>query len=98
MVLALGKLTRAVLESSPWWLGCRGACGLNNSATTQAQILGFELANTKTYLIYELLEHVEELVLYNQISSLNMAVLGPPAGPSLEMLRASTVQRGWLVP
>jgi hypothetical protein len=72
MVLALGKLTRAVLESSPWWLGCRGACGLNNSATTQAQILGFELANTKTYLIYELLEHVIGLALQLQSYRISM--------------------------
>ena len=53
---ALGELARAVLESSPWWCGCRRAGRLTNSATTQAQIQGFELAHPNIYPTYELQE------------------------------------------
>jgi hypothetical protein len=38
----------------------------SNSATTQAQIQGFELAHSSIYLIYKLLEHMKGLVLQTQ--------------------------------
>jgi hypothetical protein len=39
------ELSRAGLESSPWWCVCRRALRLTKSAPTQAQIQGFELAH-----------------------------------------------------
>ena len=46
------------LASVAWtwesWFG-----GMTNSATTEAQIQGFELANSKIFFTYELLEYVK---------------------------------------
>jgi hypothetical protein len=47
-----------------WQSGRAGR--LNNSAITQAQIQGFELAHLNIYPIYELLEHMKGLVLQIQ--------------------------------
>ena len=69
---ALGELARAVLESSPWWCGCRRAGRLTNSATTQAQIQGFELAHPNIYPIYELLECMKGPVLQIQSCRISM--------------------------
>ena len=69
---ALGELARAVLESWPWWCGCRRAGRLTNSATTQAQIQGFELAHPNIYPIYELLECVKVPVLQIQNYRISM--------------------------
>lgn len=57
--MALGELAREVQESLPW--RCEGgrAGGLTTSATTQAQIQGWELARFNIYSIYELLELVK---------------------------------------
>ena len=52
-----------VLESWPWWCGCRRAHELTNSAATQAQTQGFELVHPNIYPIHELLEHLKGLVL-----------------------------------
>lgn len=60
---ALGELAKAVLESSLWWCGCRRIGGLTNSATSQAQILGFELPHPNIYLTYDLLKCMKGLVL-----------------------------------
>jgi hypothetical protein len=46
--------------------------GLINSATTQAHIQGFELADPNIYLIYELLERVKWLVLKIQSCRISM--------------------------
>ena len=54
------------LESWPWWCECGRAGRLTNSATTQAQIQGFELAQPSTDPICELLKHEKELLLQNQ--------------------------------
>jgi hypothetical protein len=60
LAAALGELAGAVLESSPWWYGCGKVGGLTSSATSHAQIQGFELAHPNIYLlIYELLNSVE---------------------------------------
>ena len=45
-----------MLERLPWGCRCGRAGGLANSATTQAQIQGFELAHPSIYLICELLD------------------------------------------
>ena len=71
-MVALGGLARAVLESSPWWCGCRRAGRLTNSATIQAQIQGFELAHPNIYPIYELLECMKGLVLQIQNYRISM--------------------------
>lgn len=42
--------------------------GLTNSATTEDQIQGFELAHPNIYPIYELLKCMKEQVLQNQSS------------------------------
>jgi hypothetical protein len=60
---ALGELAGTVLESSPWWCGCRRAVRLTHSVTTQSQIQGFELAHLNIHPAYELLEHMAGLVL-----------------------------------
>ena len=60
--MTLGVLAGTVQESSPWWYGCGRAGGMT-SATTQAQIQGFELAHSNIYPIYELPEDVKGLVL-----------------------------------
>jgi hypothetical protein len=57
---ALGELAGSVLESWSWWWEFRRAGGLTNSATTQAQIQGFELADPNIYPIYELLELMKD--------------------------------------
>lgn len=58
------EVVRVALESSPWCCcRCRIACGLTNSATIQAQIQGFGLTHPNIYHIYDLLEHMKELVL-----------------------------------
>ena len=63
-VVVLGELAGAVLEESlPWWYGCRRTSGVASSATTQAQMQGFELAHPNIYPIYEPLERVKEPVL-----------------------------------
>ena len=41
-------------QGSPKWCGYRRASRLTNSATTQAQIQGFELAHPNIYPTYEL--------------------------------------------
>ena len=61
MAASLGKLARAVLESLFWWCGHGRAGRLTNSATTQAQIQGFELAHPNIYPTYKLLECVKGL-------------------------------------
>ena len=70
--VALGKLARAVLETFPWWCGCRRAGRLISSATTQAQIQVFELAHPSIYPIYELLECVKGFVLQIQRCRISM--------------------------
>jgi hypothetical protein len=61
-VAALGRLTRAELERSPWWCGCGTASRLISSATTQAQIQGYEI-HPKICIICELLECTKGRVL-----------------------------------
>lgn len=51
-----------IQESRPWWSGHRRADGLTDSASTQVQIQGFELAHSYSYPIYEQLELEKELV------------------------------------
>ena len=53
--VALGKLTKVVLKSSHWWYVYRRAGRQTNSANTQTQIQGFNLAHPNIYLIYEVL-------------------------------------------
>lgn len=48
-----------MLEGSPWWYGPRRVGRLINSATSQAQNQGLELADPNIYPIYDLLEHVK---------------------------------------
>jgi hypothetical protein len=55
--MSLGKLARSVLES---------VGRLSSSATTQAEIQGFELAYPNIYPNYELLEHIKGTVLQKQ--------------------------------
>ena len=55
---------------------------MTSSATTQAQIQGFELAHPNIYLIYELLEHVKGLTLQNQNCRISMTP--PPQQDVLE--------------
>lgn len=64
--VTLSELTKAKLESWPWWYGCGRAGKLTNSAITQAQIQGFEVAQPNIYPIYELLEHLKGSVLQIQ--------------------------------
>jgi hypothetical protein len=64
--VASGKLPRAILERSAWWCEYRRARGQTNSATTQAQIQGFELTHPNICMTYELLEHMKWLVLQIQ--------------------------------
>jgi hypothetical protein len=59
-------------RSLRWWCGCRRAGGLTNSATTQAQIQGFELVYPNICPIYELLEHVTDTVLQIPTCSISM--------------------------
>ncbi|KAL6040919.1 hypothetical protein STEG23_037895 [Scotinomys teguina] len=49
-----------------------GTGWLTNSATTQVQNLGYELAHHNIYLICDLLEHVKGLVLQIQSCSIYM--------------------------
>lgn len=49
-----------VQETWPQWHGCRRAGRLINSATSQAQILNFELAHCNAYPLCELLERAHE--------------------------------------
>ena len=60
---ALGEVAGAVLKSWPWGWECRRAGRLTNSAITQDQVQGFDLAHPNIYLIYELLKYVKGLVL-----------------------------------
>ena len=62
----MGELAGAVLETLPWWYGCGRTGRLTNSATTQAQIQGFELAHLYIYIIYERLECVKGPVMQIQ--------------------------------
>ena len=64
----MGELIRAVLQSLPWWCGQWRAGDLSNSATSQAQIQGSELA----IYIYNLLESMKVWVL--QIQSYRISV------------------------
>ena len=48
LMTALGGLTRAMLESLPWWCKEEGAHALTRLATIQAQIQGLELAHPKS--------------------------------------------------
>jgi hypothetical protein len=66
LAAALSKLTSAVWKSSSQWCRYKKAGGMINSATTQAQILDFELTHPQIYLIYELLVSVKGLVLQIQ--------------------------------
>jgi hypothetical protein len=55
-----------VLKSWPWWHEFGTAEGLINSATTQAQIKGFELDHPNVHSISKLLELVKGPVLETQ--------------------------------
>lgn len=63
--VALGELTQAVLESLPWWGSHRRTAQVAmNSAGSQAQKWGFELAHSNICPIYDhLLEVVKRPVL-----------------------------------
>jgi hypothetical protein len=69
---ALGELAGAVLKSLPWWYRCGRAGRLTNLSTTQAQILGFELAHPNICCIYELLKVMKGLVLEIQSCRISM--------------------------
>ena len=69
MAVALGELAEAVLENIP---GEEGVGELGNSAATQAQIHGFQLVHLNIYPIYELPEHMKQLVLQNQSHRISM--------------------------
>ena len=56
LAAALGELARTVLGDLTLVVPVWERGWLTNSATTQAQIQGFELAHLNIYLIYELLE------------------------------------------
>jgi hypothetical protein len=68
----LDELAWAELENWPWWYECRRAGKLTNSAPTQAQIRGFELAHPNIYPICELQECVKGQVLQNHSHRLSM--------------------------
>jgi hypothetical protein len=58
--MGFGEKTQAVLESLTWWWCVyRRAGGLTSSATTQAQIQGFEFAHPNVYPNCELPEHTK---------------------------------------
>lgn len=55
LATALGELTGTVLKGWPSWCGCREVDWLTNSATSQTQIQGFEMAHRNISSIYDLL-------------------------------------------
>lgn len=82
LVLPLGSVEELASVAWTWesWFG-----GLTNSATTEAQIQGFELANSKIFLTYELLEYVKEPILQNQSYMISRAIAGYPRGVSVRV-------------
>lgn len=55
-----------IMVELTWWLASKRTNDLTNLGTTQTQIQAFELAQSKTYPIYELLEYMKGLALQNQ--------------------------------
>lgn len=79
LAVTLGELVGGVPERSPWrgWCRrgwCRRARRLTNSAATQTQIQGSELAHPNVYSTCELLEHVKGLVLLIQSCRISMTL------------------------
>ena len=68
----MGELAGAVLESPPWWCGCRRAGRLTSSAITQAQIQGFKMVHPNIYPTDELPEYMKEPVLQIQSCRISM--------------------------
>lgn len=69
----LVELAKAGLEISPWLCDCGRAGRLTNSAITQTQIQGFELAHPNIYLRQELLECMKGPILQIQSCRITMA-------------------------
>ena len=65
----LGELECSLLQSESWQKSCR----LTISATLEAQIQDFELANPNIYTMYELLEQMKGPVLQIHCHRLCMA-------------------------
>lgn len=61
-----------MLESLPCYCGHKRADELTNSATFHTQIQNFELVHTDIYPIYNLVKHMEGLVLQIQSYRISM--------------------------
>jgi hypothetical protein len=73
-LVVFGRMIWVCLSSGQSGIASRGNHGsrLTNSATTQAQIQGFEQAYENIYNIYELLEHMKGLFLQKQSCRISM--------------------------
>lgn len=82
LVLPLGSVEELASVTWTWesWYG-----GMTNSATTEAQILGFELANSKIFFTYKLMEYVKGPNLQNHIYRISRVIAGYPRGVSVRV-------------